>query len=215
MRRATIFAIGLSLLGLVPGPAQARETYSGINMLINCTTNAVICDTYFSGLLDAYVAIQGWADTPPIFCIVGPSNGHLIWPLVVADLGEARVERPDILEFSAASLIIGSLRRLYPCEEGQPAVAEPAFLTGLELVGLCRDTGLCEAYLISVLEAHRTLVDWGTLTAPYVCLPDEVENNELMLSLLTYLGGRQDQLSDYSGGTLTIVALSESYDCGP
>ena len=208
MRRAIIFAIGLFVLGLAPAPAQARETYTGTDLLENCRI-ASVCDTFFIGLLDAYVSIRVWAGLPGGICI---PNGHLIWPFINEDLLAAPDEQ--LQQSTAASLVLNALRRRYSCEAGQPAVVQPAFLSGLDLSGLCQDTGLCEAFLIGVLDTHRTLVEWGELAAPHVCLPTGVENDELMLSFLTYLQGRQDQIQ-HTGGSLMILALSESYGCGP
>lgn len=206
MRHATIFALGLFLLGLAPAPAQARQVYSGMDLLENCQ-QASVCDAFFIGLLDSYMTIGGWTGLPGAFCI---PNGHLIWPYVRDELLAA----PGELTLSAGSLVLRAMKGLYPCEARQPAVVQPAFLNGLSLTGMCQDTGLCEAFLIGVLDAHRTLLDWGDLAAPYVCVPEEVENEVLMLSLLTYLEGHQEQIQ-YTGGSLTILSLSESYGCGP
>lgn len=208
MRILATLAFCLFFLSFQPSPAQSRQVYSGMDLLKNCF-DTVVCDAFFAGLLDSYVTITGWANVPAQFCIKGPSEGHELWPFV----GTILLAKPDELNFSADSLSLRALVTKYPCESGSPAVAQPAFLSGHNLIEICQNVELCEAFLVGVLGAHTTLIDWGTLPNPYLCIPEPVENEELILTLLTYLGENQDQLS-YSGGGLTIIALSKTYGCG-
>lgn len=213
MGRIFLLVIGyLAILTGIQSPVtEARQVYSGNDLLKNCE-NLQVCDTYFAGLLDSYISIVNWAQIPHSFCVPGPSTGHLLWPLVGSDLMSITNQR--YLKGSSDSLVLLALSRRYPCEPGQPALAEPAFLSGLDLINLCQDPGLCEAFIIGVLGAHQTLVDLGELGSPFLCIPEAAENQELMIYLLTYLGGHPDQLN-YTGAGLTILALSEYYVCAP
>ena len=205
MRFALLLFVLLCIPALTPTSSEAREVYSGKDLLNNCTEDTEICDTFFAALLDSYVSIIAWTEKPSLFCLSGPSA--FFWA------GADMLARPDELDFSAESLILRALKNHFPCSfENQPIIENPEFLSGVDLVSLCKDANKCEAYLVGALGAHRTLLDWGILSAPYVCIPESIENTELLMTLLTYLSGNQDQLG-FSAGGLTIIALSETYKC--
>lgn len=213
MRRAFFLAVCLTILslsmpGLSPRPAAAGDSYSGRDLGNNCK-NQQVCDAFFAGMLDAYTSLLGWRLAQPAFCVTGPSEGHQIWPGIAADI----IGRDDLAVSSAASLAYLSLEARFPCQPGQAAVEQPAFLSGIDLGFMCQDIGLCEAFLIGVVDLHRTLVDRGDLSPPMLCPPPEVENDELTFSLLTYLSGHQNDL-EFSAGSLALLALAESYGCG-
>ncbi|MDA1132747.1 MAG: Rap1a/Tai family immunity protein [Proteobacteria bacterium] len=208
MRRALLLAACLLLPAVSPPPAAAGESFSGRDLGNNCK-NQQICDAFFAGMLDSYSSLLGWRQAAPAFCITGPSAGHLLWPGIAADI----IGRDDLAISSAASLAYLSLEARFPCQPGQPAVAQPTFLSGIDLGIMCQDIGLCEAFLIGVVDLHRTLVDRGD-QPPLMCAPPEVQNDELTFSLLTYLSGHQNEL-EFSAGSLALTALAESYGCGP
>jgi hypothetical protein len=79
------------------------------------------------------------------------------------------------------------------------------------LVVTCSNPTLCQAFLLGVLDTHRTLVDWGRIQ-PLVCLPEETTNVELMVTVMSYLQSHGDEVG-FSAGSLILLALSEAHGC--
>lgn len=210
MRRSSLLAVFLIMGGLTAPTSQARETYSGRDLGINCADEQV-CDAFFAGFLDAYTALLAWrpAELTPAFCITGTSVGREIWPFIAADL----IARQDLAESTAASLVYLSLEKRHPCNDSQPvAVAQPVFMSGIDLSFACQNANHCVAFLVGVLDLHRTLVDRGELQTALVCIPEDAVNSELGLVVLNYLGAHPDQLT-YSAGSLSLLALAETHGC--
>ena len=209
--RSVLAAGTLALALLYAQTAAARDVYSGSDLLINCRA-AGVCNIYFAALLDSYSTLVRWAGVPPAFCLTGPADGLALWPTIRPDL-EAQ---PDRLHFSAGSLVLLALEQKYACAQGSTtAVADPSsFRSGVEVLVLCQDLGICGAFLIGVLDSHTTLVDWDVLATPLVCIPEEQTNPQIVVSVLTYLSEHLEDL-DYSAGSLFLLALLASYPCAP
>lgn len=202
-------AVGFSLAAMTtPEPAEARQVYSGQDLILNCK-DPVICDVFLAALLDSQSTLVGWYQVPATVCPPVDLGMNLIWGLVRAHYDRNEGE----LAKSAGSLALIALESAVPCGEAvSPAEAVmPRFRTGIDLVVTCANPLVCEAFLIGVMDGHQTLVDWNRIR-PLVCLPEEIANSDLMLATLNYLEAHGDQLN-YSAASLVLLALSEAYGC--
>ncbi len=207
-----LFAIGAAIFGFATltaaPPAEARQVFSGQDLILNCK-DPVICDVFLEAVLDSQASLVGWYQVPPTVCPPIDLGMNLIWGLVRAHYDR----NEDQLANSAGSLALIALERALPCGEGvSPAQAVmPRFLTGIDLVVICANPIVCEAFIIGVLDGHKTLVDWERIR-PLVCMADTVTNADLMVKTSNYLQAHGDQLQ-YSAASLVLLALSEVYGC--
>ena len=200
-------AFFLGALSAAPA-AEAREVYSGTDLIINCK-DPVICDVFLLALLDTQLSLSGWYRLEATYCPPVNLGMILTWGVVRAYFDR----NEDLLGDSAGSLAISALEEAMPCSGTvkPEAALMPRFFTGIDLIVACANPLVCEAFLIGVMDAHQTHSDWGRIQ-PLVCLGEEIENTELMAATLAYLETHEDQLG-FTAGSLVLLALAETYAC--
>ncbi len=210
MKRSLFAGLMLGLLALAAtSSAAAREVYSGQDLILNCK-DPVVCDEFLIGLIDSHATLAGWYQLPATICPPADLGMSLFWGLVRAYFDR----REDTLVVSSAgSLALIALEGALPCVQNEAPVnpVMPRFRTGIDLVVSCANPILCEAFLLGVMDSHQTLLDWGRIPA-LVCLPAEITNAELMVTIISYLEAHDDQL-EFSAGSLILLALSEAHRC--
>ena len=210
MKRSLLAALffGFTALAVMPS-AEARQVYSGQDLIVNCQ-DTVVCDEFLLALLDSHATLEGWYQLPATVCPPADLGMNLMWGLV-----RAFFDRTDnsLSDSSAGSLALIALESALPCtQDGAPVTAVlPRFRTGIDLAVTCANPILCEAFLLGVLDSHRTLIDWGRIQ-PLVCLPEKATNPDLMVTVIQYLESHRDNL-DFSAGSLVLLALSEAHGC--
>ncbi len=196
--------------GLAAQPASARQVYQGGDLIRNCATQEV-CDAFFSGLLDARGTLMTWTDGRHLVCPARPLSTAEIWPIVSTYLQQ----HPDQLPFYASSSALNALQASYRCpaDSGGTVQILDRVRDATDLVALCQNLVLCQAFTIGVLDSHQALADWK-IVSPLMCLPDTAELREAMLVILTFIGEHPQQLR-YSAGSVALTALSTRYPCVP
>ena len=210
MKRSLFAGLMLALAGLVTTPtSQARQVYSGQDLIANCK-DPVVCDEFLIGLMDSHATLAGWYQLPATICPPADLGMGLYWGLVRAFFDR---REDTLMASSAGSLALIALEGALPCVQDEMPVAPvlPRFRTGIDLVVSCANPILCEAFLLGVMDNHQTLLDWGRIPA-LVCLPADITNAELMVTIANYLEAHDDQLQ-FSAGSLILLALSEAHGC--
>ena len=197
-----------SLLIAAPERASAREVFTGNDLMKNCS-DAVTCRTYLSALLDADETLTGWNTLQPQFCPPAPQPSDAIWPVVRAFLEG----HTDQLKFTAGSVTLIALENTYRCPAGTTTAQRSLvrYFSGAELNAVCQNFSMCQAFIIGVMDAHTSLVDWKRMR-PMICLPEAAENRDLMLAVADYVGGHPGELN-YTAGSLVLLALTARYPC--
>ena len=163
MRKA-ILAL-LAILAVIPPALALPRGYSGNDLLQNCATEVIVCETYLRSLLDAHDTLLVWSQNPSRICPPRSMEPTELWRTLRAQLAA----RPERLGASAGSLVLDALQVAYPCPVGA-AAALPAVTTqtGVDLANRCTTAAGCEPALLGALDAHQTLVDWQRIPKPYV-----------------------------------------------
>ena len=197
--------------------AHAYASYSGADLIINCESLDV-CDAFLAGVFDAYAALVSWNTVAPSFC-TPTATAETLWPVLRPELAAS----PAVAGVAGASIVIETLKRLYPCAAGVAAFSPPVTHSATEMALRCQYLPVCRAMVMGVLDTHRTLVDRATVP-PVYCLPAVVgaemagpeqhaeQTDEFTLTVLTFIASRPEQLA-YTGGSVVLVALAERYPC--
>ena len=211
MKRSLLAALlfGFAALTATPSAAAGHHVYSGQDLIKNCKDTAV-CDEFLVALLDSHATLTGWHQLPATVCPPADLGMNLFWGLVRAFFDRTT---NNLEESSAGSLALIALEGALPCVQNDVPVTPvmPRFRTGTDLVVTCGNPILCEAFLLGVLDSHKTLVDWGRIQ-PLVCLPEETTNVELMVTVMSYMESHGEEI-DFSAGSLVLLALSEAHGC--
>ena len=196
------------VLAAAPHSGSARQVYTGNDLIKNCS-DAVICRTYLSGLLDADETLAGWGTLQPQFCPPAPQLSDAIWPVVRAFFEG----HTDQLKFTAGSVTLIALGNAYRCPPGTATAQRSLvrYFSAAELNAVCLNVSMCEAFVIGVMDAHTSLVDWKRMR-PMICLPETAENRDLMLAVADYVGGHPNELG-YTAGSVVLLALTARYPC--
>jgi hypothetical protein len=210
MKRSLFAALIFGFAALTATPSTAaRQVYSGQDLINNCK-NPALCDEFLLALLDSQKTLEDWYQLPATVCPPVDLGMNLFWGLVRAFFDRTA---SNLEENSAGSLTMIALENALPCVQNDVTVTPvmPRFRTGIDLVVTCSNPTLCQAFLLGVLDTHRTLVDWGRIQ-PLVCLPEETTNVELMVTVMSYLQSHGDEVG-FSAGSLILLALSEAHGC--
>lgn len=202
-------ALGVCWTFAVPPAAALPRGYSGADILNNCA-DAALCEAFLLALLDSHDALIAWTRTPSRICPAASATPAALWQPV-----RARLQlRPELLGASAGSLVLDVLQVDNRCP-ANAAPARPLFdaaWTGTDLVYLCWNPVLCDAFVFGALDAHQTLVDWQRIPTQYVCLPEDIAVAQMRVGMLTYLGEHTEQLG-YTAGSLVLLAMAQRYPC--
>ena len=210
MKRSLLAALLFGFAALTATPSTAaRQVYSGQDLINNCK-NPALCDEFLVALLDSQATLAGWYQLPATVCPPADLGMNLFWGLVRAFFDRTT---NNLEESSAGSLALIALEGALPCVQNDVPVTPvmPRFRTGIDLVVTCSNPILCEAFLLGVLDSHKTLVDWERIQ-PLVCLPEETTNVELMVTVMSYMESHGEEM-DFSAGSLVLTALSEAHGC--
>ena len=210
MKRSLLAALLFGFAALTATPSTAaRQVYSGQDLINNCK-NPALCDEFLVALLDSQATLAGWYQLPATVCPPADLGMNLFWGLVRAFFDRTT---NNLEESSAGSLALIALEGALPCVQNDVPVTPvmPRFRTGIDLVVTCSNPILCEAFLLGVLDSHKTLVDWERIQ-PLVCLPEETTNVELMVTVMSYMESHGEEM-DFSAGSLVLLALSEAHGC--
>lgn len=205
---AWLVTIALGSIAMAPRDAAARQVYQGGDLVKNCSS-AEICDAFLSGLFDARGALMTWTGGKHAICTPRPLNTAEIWPTVSTYLQR----HPDQLPFYASSVTLNALQEGNRCAPNAAPTAQvlDRLRDATELVSLCQNPTLCQAFTIGVLDSHQALADWKVIQ-PMICMPDQAEIRDAMVAVITYVGQHAEALG-FTAGSVALTALSQRYPC--
>ena len=94
---------------------------------------------------------------------------------------------PDQPPFYASSITLNAVQESYRCPANAtvPAQVLDRVRDATELVSLCQNPALCQAFTIGVIDSHQAFAD-SKIIRPMVCMPDQAEIRDAMLTVITY-----------------------------
>ncbi len=205
---AVALVAAVATIAVAPREAEARQVYQGGDLVKNCAA-ADICDAFLSGVFDARGALITWTGAKHPICPPRPLTTAEIWPTVATYLQR----HPDQLPFYASSITLNAVQESYRCPANAtvPAQVLDRVRDATELVSLCQNPALCQAFTIGVIDSHQAFAD-SKIIRPMVCMPDQAEIRDAMLTVITYVGQHPEALN-FSAGSVALTALSLRYPC--
>ena len=93
-----------------------------------------------------------------------------------------------------------------------PSTAARQVYSGQDLVNNCKDTAVCDEFLVALLDSQATLAGWYQLPAT-VCPPADLGMNLFWGLVRAFFDRTTNNLEESSAGSVALIALEGALPC--